>query len=657
MRLLNGCFCEHAKLNCTLAQIKSNKMPTYPHKITFASINERFNDRTIRKKTHRDEKPGQTSRNSRSQNTLPEIPVVRVGPGQTSTFFSSDTWKSIGAEEFMVQALNAVGVSRPSHIQAAAFRAFSSQAPHIALADHAGSGKTLSYLVPLIQSLKGEEIALGSPGTIPRAPRYIIIVPTSELCAQVLRVCRALSSTLRFRSAAATGGRPIRTQREALQSGVDILIGTPGRLAELLEDGALHLDRCAAIVCDEVDVLLGQAFEFSEQIRPLRDAAPPSTRFVLVTATLPASTYSDLELSFPGLVAALGPGLHRTAPGVIEQIIDCSGGDEITEESGIQRKCTALLASIQEQRAARTIVFCNKISTCRTVENFLNRSFSASTTGPVSSMASREHSSYTDTDMALNEDVPAPRGARDADNSSSTHVKVLPYHAAIDPEKRERNLKEFLLPPATPHNKNQRNDVHGVDYTRAILVCTDRASRGVDSAYVEHVVLFDFPRDPSEYVRRVGRTARGAGGRGTVTVLVLGRQVKLAQEVIGRNQKGLPVHALPSVMPVTVRSTASKYEGYRRVPTGEVKVARDGDSGRGYGDVGDATYEDDADEKDTSVQADSSSSRSVDSTRSGEYFRKEIDGIGMVGVSEEDRARFAADMRRMMQKNRADDED
>ena len=43
--------------------------------------------------------------------------------------------------------------------------------------------------------------------------------------------------------------------------------------------------------------------------------------------------------------------------------------------------------------------------------------------------------------------------------------------------------------------------------------------------YCEHVVLFDFPRDPSEYVRRVGRTARGAGGRGTVSVLVLGRQV------------------------------------------------------------------------------------------------------------------------------------
>jgi ATP-dependent RNA helicase DDX18/HAS1 len=77
------------------------------------------------------------------------------------------------------------------------------------------------------------------------------------------------------------------------------------------------------------------------------------------------------------------------------------------------------------------------------------------------------------------------------------------------------------------------------------MVC--RASRGIDSAYVEHVILFDFPRDPSEYVRRVGRTARGAAGKGFVSVLVMGRQVKLAQEIIDRNQKGIPVHTVPGM--------------------------------------------------------------------------------------------------------------
>lgn len=192
--------------------------------------------------------------------------------------------------------------------------------------------------------------------------------------------------------------------------------------------------------------------------------------------------------------------LFRIA-GCIEQIVDCSGGTEITEESGIQRKSVAMLASLQEQKSARTIVFCNKIETCRKVENFLNRSI------------------------------------------IGNDVEVLPYHAAIAGEKRDANLSRFLCTPKQDDGKEEK---------RLILVCTDRASRGVDSSFVDHVILFDFPREPSEYVRRVGRTARGAGGQGVVTVLVLGRQVKLAQHVSGRNQKGLPVHSIPAIIPANI---------------------------------------------------------------------------------------------------------
>lgn len=443
-----------------------------------------------------------------------EIPVVRIGPGQTSKFFSSYTWLNCGADEEMKAALGAIGITRPSHIQAAAFKALSTGAPHVVLADHAGSGKTLAYLAPLVQAIKAEEKVLGKPGTTPNCPRVVVVVPTSELCAQILRVCKALSTTLRFRSIAATGGRPMRTQKEALDQGVDVLIGTPGRLAELLADGALRLDNCSALVCDEVDVLLGGASLFAEQVAPLKVACPQSTRWVLVTATLPTEVYYQLEPLFPGVVAALGPGLHRTAPGVTEQIVDCSGGDEITEESGIRRKSAALFASLQERRASRTIVFCNKIETCRKVENFLNRTF-----------------------------------------TREDNMTILPYHTAIEASARDANLKRFLLPPGQRDNRrgSKGSRIQGglgenEAPERLILVCTDRASRGVDSAFVDHVVLFDFPRDPSEYVRRVGRTARGAGGQGVVTVLVMGRQVKLAQDVIGRNQSGLPVHALPPVM-------------------------------------------------------------------------------------------------------------
>lgn len=113
---------------------------------------------------------------------------------------------------------------------------------------------------------------------------------------------------------------------------------------------------------------------------------------------------------------------------------------------------------------------------------------------------------------------------------------MLAYHEAIREEMRAANLATWLTPPlpspAAPP---------------LALVCTDRTSRGIDSMFCGHVVLFEFPRDPSEYVRRVGRTARGAGGRGVVTALVLGRQVALANDILARNRSGAPVHRVPRV--------------------------------------------------------------------------------------------------------------
>jgi ATP-dependent RNA helicase DDX18/HAS1 len=74
-----------------------------------------------------------------------------------------------------------------------------------------------------------------------------------------------------------------------------------------------------------------------------------------------------------------------------------------------------------------------------------------------------------------------------------------------------------------------------------------RASRGIDFTNVDHVVLFDYPRDPSEYMRRVGRTARGASGNGKAFVFAVGKQVSLARRVMERNMKGHPLHDVPCV--------------------------------------------------------------------------------------------------------------
>ncbi|EFJ52361.1 hypothetical protein VOLCADRAFT_86719 [Volvox carteri f. nagariensis] len=485
-----------------------------------------------------------------------DLPLVRPDDGDKGTFFAGSSWRHVGAMEEVVSALKTLGISRPSHIQALAFSALcgtgsgTKRAPAppsapIVLADQAGSGKTLAYLAPLMQILRQEELAAGTRVTRPGCPRGIVVAPTVELVQQVLRVARALSSAgLRCRTAAFTGGQKdekaravsFRTQKGVLGEGVDLLVATPGRLQKHLQGGTLELTDCRMLVLDEVDVLMGDRADFSAQIVPLHAAAPPSLRFVLVTATLPQHVFAELKDVWPrgegegGIRTVFGPGLHRTAAGLVEELVDCSGGDEVTEESGRKRKLEALKTLLERHRAPRTLVFCNKIDACRDVENFLLRT-----------------------------------------DPQQQKYKVLPYHEAIRDDLRAEAMAEFLRPvrrrqqpqppqpPQLPqqggaargemsHEPRERPEGgEGGDQggPALVLVATDRTSRGIDVLDCEHVILFDFPRDPSEYVRRVGRTARGAGGRGTVSSLVLGRQVPLAREIIERNQKGMPLHSLP----------------------------------------------------------------------------------------------------------------
>ncbi|KAJ9528402.1 hypothetical protein QJQ45_020328, partial [Haematococcus lacustris] len=195
-------------------------------------------------------------------------------------------WDGLGLLPDIVAALKQLGFKRPSHIQlsmlatphvcaacdaanawqAGALKAWrSAEAQHLALADQAGSGKTLAYLLPLFQALKAEDMLRGSPATQAGSPRAVVLLPTVELVQQVYRVAKALSKAgAKLRVAAMTGGqdseaqryKSLRTQRDTLAAGVDLVVATPGRLAEHMRHRSLDFSCCKAIVLDEVDVLL-----------------------------------------------------------------------------------------------------------------------------------------------------------------------------------------------------------------------------------------------------------------------------------------------------------------------------------------------------------------------------------------------------------------
>ncbi|KAF5736838.1 DEAD-box ATP-dependent RNA helicase 50-like [Tripterygium wilfordii] len=410
--------------------------------------------------------------------------------GQTD-FYSRRSFGDLGCTDFMIDSLKAQRFLRPAHVQAMAFGPVS-EGKSCIIADQSGSGKTLAYLIPVLQRLRQEELQ-GLSKSSSQSPRAVVIVPTAELASQVLNNCRSMSKCgVPFRSMVATGGFQQKTQLENLEQGVDVLIATPGRFMFLINEGFLQLTNLKCAVLDEVDILFKDEV-FETALQCLMNSSPVATQYLFVTATLPVDIYNKLVEVFPDCEVIMGPGMHRISPRLEEILVDCSGDAMAakTPETAFHNKKSALLQLVQQNPVPKTIVFCNKIETCRKVENALKRC-----------------------------------------DRKGTSMQVLPFHAALAQESRIGNLKEFT------------KSLSGEE--SLFLVCTDRASRGIDFAGVDHVVLFDFPREPSEYVRRVGRTARGAGGSGKAFIFVVGKQVSLAQKIIDRNQKGHPLHDVPS---------------------------------------------------------------------------------------------------------------
>ena len=332
-------------------------------------------------------------------------------------------------------------------------------------------------------------------GTIPaapsRSPYLVIITPTTELAVQVARVTKELAHILKFRTACVTSASDMDSEQRRLRLGVEVLISTPGRLLALIKRGEISLEKVQTVVLDEADVLfMDQSFP----LQPIGAACPLSAQFVFTTATLPDIVIDQITAEFPGIKQLSGPGLHRIAPTVEEVLIDCSGpaNQERNAETSFENKRLALLRTLEQTESDRTLIFCNTIPQCRLVENALQR---------------------------------ADRGGR--------LRSVYAYHGAIDFKAREENIEEFSKPLLK---------------LPAVLVCTDRASRGMDfaRASVDHVILFDFPQEPSEYVRRVGRTGR-AGRPGKCTILVQGRQVAIAKQVLGASIEGKRIDPVPEM--------------------------------------------------------------------------------------------------------------
>jgi superfamily II DNA/RNA helicase len=188
---------------------------------------------------------------------------------------NSPTFADLGVREEIVRALAAAGIERTFAIQELTLPLALGGEDVIGQA-RTGMGKTLGFGVPLLQ-----RITVPGDGT----PQALVVVPTRELCLQVARDLKDAGKHLGVRIEAIYGGRPYEPQIAALRKGVDLVVGTPGRLLDLAEQRHLVLGKVRGLVLDEADEMLDLGF-LPDVERILR-MVPDERQTMLFSATMP----------------------------------------------------------------------------------------------------------------------------------------------------------------------------------------------------------------------------------------------------------------------------------------------------------------------------------------------------------------------------------
>ena len=237
-------------------------------------------------------------------------------------------------------ALARRGYAEPTAVQAAVLGADAER--DLLVSAQTGSGKTVAFGLGLARPLLGERDRLGAPG----APLALVVAPARELPQQVFRELAWLYADAGARITTCVGGFDPRREQHALAQGVHVVVGTPGRLCDHLERGALSLARIQAVVLDEADEMLDMGFR--EDLERLLDATPPERRTLLFSATIPKD------------IAALAKRYQRDAVRLATQHERAAHGDIEYHAVPIlpRERDLAVVNLLRYHEAAGALVFC-----------------------------------------------------------------------------------------------------------------------------------------------------------------------------------------------------------------------------------------------------------------------------------------------------------
>jgi ATP-dependent RNA helicase RhlE len=342
-------------------------------------------------------------------------------------------FSNLGLSEGMIKGVKAMGYVEPTPIQLRAIPLILEGRDVIGSAQ-TGTGKTAAFALPILSRLQSHQ----------PEPRVLILEPTRELAAQVETAIRDFIRFTDLHVTVVFGGVGYGLQRENLHKGTDILVATPGRLLDLIQQGSCRLDRVQFVVLDEADRMLDMGF--LPDVRKILQRCPRDRHTSLFSATIPPQIETLIQWAMRN-PETIEIGARRTPAETVKHVIYPVADAQKTD----------LLQELLERvNYDSVIIFCRTKHGADRISNMLKKNNHA--------------------------------------------VAVL--HSNRTQREREQALKGFR------------------DGRYEVLVATDIAARGLDIADVSHVINYDVPQHPEDYIHRIGRTGRMEATGDAFTLMV-----------------------------------------------------------------------------------------------------------------------------------------
>ncbi|MEE4204764.1 MAG: DEAD/DEAH box helicase [Erythrobacter sp.] len=337
----------------------------------------------------------------------------------------------LGLSQPVLQALELKGYDVPTPIQAQAIPPVLEGRDLLGIAQ-TGTGKTAAFMLPSIDRLRA------SDNRIPfKSCRMLVLAPTRELAVQIAASAKDYGALAGLKVQVIVGGTSVNKDRNKLHRGTDILVATPGRLLDLIDQNAFNLSGVEVLVLDEADQMLDLGF--IHVLRKIRDMVPKERQTLFFSATMPKA-------------------IKELVNGYCTNPVQVS----VTPESSTAERIDQYLFMVQQDEKQSLLEM----------------------------ILSGRHEVPGKTERVLIFARTKHGADRVVKRLSQRGIAANAIHGNKSQGQRQRALDEF---------RSGRT---------SILVATDVAARGIDIPGVSHVINYELPNVPEQYVHRIGRTAR-----------------------------------------------------------------------------------------------------------------------------------------------------